>query len=108
MIRSKGKNISNRNQGYLPSSESSSSTTVSHRHHNTQEKQDSDLKITSHDDDRGINGINNSLKEIQEKSSKQLEAHKEETQNPFKKFAAKHSKTGEGIEKNPSRIQRWK
>jgi hypothetical protein len=44
MVRDKGKNISNRNQGYLASSETSSLTTVSPRYANTPEKQDSDLK----------------------------------------------------------------
>jgi hypothetical protein len=41
MARVKGKNISNRNQGYLSSSEQSSPTTASHGYSNTQEKQDS-------------------------------------------------------------------
>jgi hypothetical protein len=54
MARGKGKNISNRNQGYLASSEPSSPTTVSTGYPNTPEKQDSDLKITPHDDDRGL------------------------------------------------------
>ena len=85
MVR--GKNISNRNQGYLSSSESSSPKTASPRHPNTPEKQDSDLKshlmmvIENFKKD-----INNSLKEIQEKSSKQLEAHKEETQKSLKEL----------------------
>jgi hypothetical protein len=53
MARGKDKNISSRSQGYLESSKPSSSTTVSPRNPNTPEKQDSDLKITSHDDDTG-------------------------------------------------------
>ena len=40
----KDKNISNKNQGYLVSSESSSPTSVSPGYPNTPEKQDSDLK----------------------------------------------------------------
>ena len=44
MVRGKSKNISNRNQGYLASSEPSSSTTVSPGYPSTPEKQDSDLK----------------------------------------------------------------
>jgi hypothetical protein len=44
MVRGTGKNISNRNQGYLASSESTSSTTASPGYPNTPEKQDSDLK----------------------------------------------------------------
>jgi hypothetical protein len=52
-VRSKGKNISNRNQSYLLLSEASSHT-ASPGYPNTPEKQDSDLKITSHSDDREI------------------------------------------------------
>jgi hypothetical protein len=44
MVRGKGKNISNRNQGFLASSEASSPTTVSPRYPNTPEKQESDSK----------------------------------------------------------------
>jgi hypothetical protein len=44
MAKGKGKNMSNRNQGYLASSEPSSPTTVSPEYSNTLEKQDSDLK----------------------------------------------------------------
>jgi hypothetical protein len=55
MVRGKDKNTSNRYQGYLASSEPSSPTTASPGYLNTSEKQDSDLKITSHDDDdRGL------------------------------------------------------
>jgi hypothetical protein len=45
MVRGKGKNISNRNQGYLALSESSSPTIASPRYPNTPGKQDSDLKL---------------------------------------------------------------
>jgi hypothetical protein len=44
MAGGKHKNTSNRNQGYLASSEPNSSTIASPRHPNTLEKQDSDLK----------------------------------------------------------------
>jgi hypothetical protein len=54
MAKGKGKKISNRNQGYLASSESSSPATESPGYSNTIEKQDLDLKITSHDDNRGL------------------------------------------------------
>jgi hypothetical protein len=54
MARGKDKKISNKNQGYLASSEHSSPTTVSPGYPNTPEKQDSDLKITSHDDEREL------------------------------------------------------
>ena len=44
MSRGKGKNISNRNQAYLASSEPSSPTTASPGYPNTPQKQVSDLK----------------------------------------------------------------
>jgi hypothetical protein len=44
MVRGKGKNRSNRNQGYLASSESISPTTVSPGYSITTERQGSDLK----------------------------------------------------------------
>jgi hypothetical protein len=63
MARGKGKNISNRNQGYLASSESSSPTTASPGYSNTPEKQDSDLKSHVMIEDF-MKDINNSPKEI--------------------------------------------
>jgi hypothetical protein len=50
----KYKNISNRNQGYLASSEPNSPTITSPGLTITWENQCSDLKITSLDDDRGL------------------------------------------------------
>jgi hypothetical protein len=44
MVRGKGKNISNRNQGYLASPKPSSPTTAISGYLNTPEKQDSHLK----------------------------------------------------------------
>jgi hypothetical protein len=87
MARGKDKNISNRNQGYLASSEPSSPATMSSGYLNTPEKQDSFLK--SHfmmmiEDFK--KDINNSLKEIQENTGKQVEALKEETQKSFKEL----------------------
>jgi uncharacterized protein YukE len=87
MPRGKGKSISNRNRGYLASSEPSSPTTGSPGYPNTPEKQDSDLKITSHYDDRRLKkDINNSLKEIQENTGKQVEGLEDETQKSFKEL----------------------
>ena len=63
--RGKGEDISNRNQGYLASSEPSSPTTASPGYPNTSEKQDSDLKshlLMMIEDIK--KDINNSLKEI--------------------------------------------
>jgi gas vesicle protein len=87
MARGKSKDISNRNQGYLASSEPSSPTTVTLGYPNTPEKQDSDLK--SHimmmiEDFK--KDINNSLKEIQENTSKQVKDLKEETQKSLKNY----------------------
>jgi hypothetical protein len=45
MARGKGKNISNGNQDYLASKELSFPNTVNPGYSNTQEKQDSDLKL---------------------------------------------------------------
>jgi hypothetical protein len=52
--RGKYKNINNGFQCYLAPSELSSPTTASPGYSNTPGKQDSDLKITFHDDDRGL------------------------------------------------------
>ena len=78
MLRGKIKNISNRKQSYMASSEPSSPTTVSLGYPNTPEKQDSDLK--SHlkmmrEDFK--KDINNSLKEIQANTDKQVKDLKE-------------------------------
>jgi hypothetical protein len=54
MVRGKGKNISNRKQGYLASSEPSTPTTASPGYPNILEKEDPDLKITSHGHDLGL------------------------------------------------------
>jgi hypothetical protein len=70
-VRGKDKNISNRNQGYLASSEPSSPTTVSLGYANTPEKQDFDLKsylMMMIEDFK--KDINNSIKEIQENTAK--------------------------------------
>jgi hypothetical protein len=67
MARQKNKNISNRIQGYLASSEPNSPSTARPGYPNTPEKQDSDLKshLMMMIEDSKKN-INNSLKEIQE------------------------------------------
>jgi hypothetical protein len=87
MVGGKYKNISNRNQGYLASSEPKSPTIASPGYPNTSEKQDSDLKslpIMMIGDFK--KDINDSLKEIQKNTGKQLEAFKEETENYLKKI----------------------
>jgi hypothetical protein len=80
MAGGKPKNISNRNQGYLASSEPNSPTIASPRHTITLEKQGSDLKTLMMMIEDFKKDINNSLKEIQENTGKQVEALKEETE----------------------------
>jgi hypothetical protein len=105
MVGSKHKNISNRNQGCLVSSEPSSPTIESLGYTITPEKQDWDLKsllMMMIEDFK--KDINSSLKEIQENTGKQLEALKEETQkNPLKNYRKIQSnRQRKGIK--PSRI----
>jgi len=54
MARGEYKIIHKRNKGYLASSNPTSSTRASLGYLITVEKQDSDLKITTHDDVRGL------------------------------------------------------
>jgi hypothetical protein len=75
----RGKDISNRNQGYLASSEPSSSTTACSRNHNTLEKQDPHLKsylMMMMMIEEFKKDINNLLKIIQENIGKQVEVLK--------------------------------
>jgi hypothetical protein len=87
MAKGQRKNLTNRNQDYLPSSEPGIPTTASPGYPNTPEKQDSDLKsylmILVEDCKKDIN---NYLKAIQENTGKQVEALKEETQKPLKEL----------------------
>jgi hypothetical protein len=81
------KNISNRNQGYLASSEPNSPTIASPGYPDTPVKQDSYLKSLLMMMIEDIKkDINNSLKEIQENTGKRLEALKEETQKSLKEL----------------------
>ena len=78
MAKGKHKNLTNRNQDHWASSEPSMPTTESPGYPNTPEKQDWDLKSYL----RMVvevfkKGINNSLKEIQENTAKQVEVLKE-------------------------------
>jgi DNA anti-recombination protein RmuC len=87
MAGGKHKNISNRNKGYLTSSEPNSPTIASSGYTITQEKQDLDLKslLRMMIEDFKEN-ISKSLNEIQEDTCKQLEALKEETQKSLKEL----------------------
>jgi hypothetical protein len=73
----KHKNRSNRNQGYLVSSEPNSPTIASPGYTITLEKQDMDLKSL-------LMMMEDFKKEIQENTGKQLEALKEETRTSLK------------------------
>ena len=87
MAKGKNKNISNRNQDYLASWEHSSPATVNYGYPNTPEKQDYDLKshLMMMIEEFKMD-INNSLKEIQENTGKQVEALKGETQKSLKEL----------------------
>ena len=80
MAGGKHKNRSNRNQDYMASSEPNSPTIVNPGYTITPEKQDMDLKSLIMMMIKDFkNEINNSLKEIQENTGKQVEVFKEET-----------------------------
>ena len=86
MAKGKRKNLTNRNQDYSPSSEPSTPTSPSPGHPNTPEKLDLDLKAYLMMMVEDIKkDFNNSLKEIQENTAKQVEDLKEEAKkNPLK------------------------
>jgi hypothetical protein len=78
MLKGKRKNLTNRNQEHWASSEPSTPTTTSPGYPNTPEKQDADLKpyiMMMVEDFK--KGINNSLKDIEEDTAKQVEVLKE-------------------------------
>jgi hypothetical protein len=81
----KHKKISNRNHGYLSTSEPSSPTIASHGYTITLENQDSKSHLMMMIEDFKKD-INNSLTEIQENTGKQLKALKEETQKLLKEL----------------------
>jgi hypothetical protein len=87
MARGKCKNINNRNQCYLATSEPKSPTTPSPGYSNTSENQDSDLKSQLMNMiEEFKKDIDNSLLKIQKNSGKQLEALKEETNKSLKEI----------------------
>jgi len=87
MKRGKHRNLRNRNQDYLASSEPSSPTKANTGHSNIQEKQDLDLKsyLMTMIENFKVD-INNSIKEIQDNTGKQVEVLKDETQNTLKNY----------------------
>jgi hypothetical protein len=99
MAKNKPKNIRNRNQGYLASSEPSSLTIVSPGYYNTPEKQDSDLKSHLMMIEDFNKDINNSLKEMQDKTRKQVEDLKEEKQKSLKELQENTTKQVKELKK---------
>jgi predicted RNA-binding protein with PUA-like domain len=86
MVKGKLKNLTSGNQDHSATSEPSTPTTASPGYPNTSKKQDSGLKsylMMLVEDFR--KDINNSLKEIQENTAKQVEVLKEEAQKSLKK-----------------------
>jgi predicted RNase H-like nuclease (RuvC/YqgF family) len=85
MVNSKHKNLTNRKQDHSPSSEPSTHTSTSPGHPNTLEKQDSNLKAYIMMLVEDIKkDFNNSLKEIQENTAKEVEVLKEIQENKTK------------------------
>jgi gas vesicle protein len=85
MLKGKCKKLTNRKQDHSAILEPSTPTTARPEYPNTLEKQDSDLKsylMMLVEDFK--KDINNSFKQIQEKTDKQVEALKEETQKSLK------------------------
>ena len=85
MAKGKRKNPTNRNQDHSPSSERSTPTPPSPGHPNTSENLDPDLKaylMMMVEDIKKY--FNNSLKEIQENTAKELQVLKEKQENTSK------------------------
>jgi hypothetical protein len=78
MMKGKHRNLTNRNQDHSPSSEPSTTTSANPGFPNTPKKQESDLKsylMMLVEDNK--KDFNNSLKEIQENTAKDVEVLKE-------------------------------
>ena len=85
MGKSKHKNLTNRNQDHSPSSERSTPTSPSPGHPNTPEKLDPNLKAYLMMLVEDIKKeFNNSLKEIQENTAKEVNVFKEIQENTTK------------------------
>jgi chromosome segregation ATPase len=85
MAKDKCKNLTNRNQDHSPSSEPSTPTSACPGHPNTPKKLDSDLKAYLWMMVEDITkDFNNSLKEIQENTAKEVEVLKEKQENTTK------------------------
>ena len=101
MVKGKHKNLNNRNQDNWASSKPGTPITMSPGYPNTPEKKDTDLKsylmMVVEDFKKGIN---NSLKEIQENTAKQVEALKEEAQKCLKELQENTAKQVEVLKRN--------
>ena len=85
MVKGKRKNPTNRNQDHSPSSEHSTPTSPSPGHLNTPKNLDPDLKACLMMRVEDIKKkFNNSLKEIQENTAKELQVLKEKQENTSK------------------------
>jgi hypothetical protein len=85
MAKGKRNNLTNRNQDHSPSSECSTPTSPSSGHPNTPKKLDPDLKAYLRMMVEDIKkDFNNSLKETQENTAKELRVLKEKEENTFK------------------------
>ena len=85
MAKGRHNNLTNRNQDHSPSSEPSTRTSASPGYYNTPKKQNLDLKsylMMLVEDFK--KGINNSLKEIQENTAKEVKVLKEIQENTIK------------------------
>ena len=98
MVKGKCNNLTNRNQDHSPSSDHSTSTSLSPGHPNTPEKLDPDLKayLMMMVEDIKKN-FNNTHKEIQENTAKQVEYIKEEAQKSLKELQENTAKQVEDI-----------
>jgi uncharacterized protein YdaL len=81
MVKGRHKNLTNKKQDHSPSSKPSTPTSASPEHHNTPENLDADLKAYLM-----MMVSNNSLKEIQENTAKELQILKEKQENTNKQM----------------------
>jgi hypothetical protein len=108
MVKGKHKNLNNKNQDHTPSSEPSTPTSAIPGHPNTPEKLDPDLKACLMMMVQDIRkDFNNSLKELQVNTPKEVQVLKEKEENTTKqveifkeKQDTKYNQTGDGIEQN--------
>jgi septal ring factor EnvC (AmiA/AmiB activator) len=101
MEKGKHKNHTNRNQDHSPSSEHRAPTSPSPGHPNTPEKLDPDLKTYLMMMVEDIKkDFNNTLKEIQENTAKELQVLREKQENTTKQVEVlkeKHEKTSKKV-----------